>query len=380
MENRYEFIKMNLQFFAKDGPGGEKTEPATQKKLEDARKEGQVAKSKEIVNGLTLLITFYVLKFVIGYMGEKILELFNFIYNIIPTYASDAKDINIPVAAGIISEAMIKLLMIIFPILAVTFAVGFLGEIVQVKWKPTLKPLMPNFSKLNPINGLKKIFSTQSLMNMVKSIGVVLVCAYIIYSELSETFMLLYNLYDVSLMDGISAIGDIVFDIMIKISAVYLIVGLIDLVYQHKKFNDDMMMTKQEVKDEYKNTEGDPVVKSQQRRRMREASQRRMMQALPEADVVITNPTHFAVAIKYDLAVAKAPFVIAKGEDFLAQKIKEEARKYDIEIYENKPLARALYSSVDIGQEIPQELYQAVAEVLAYVYNVKKKEVPVDKT
>ncbi len=179
-------------------------------------------------------------------------------------------------------------------------------------------------------------------------------------------------------MDGIIAVGEIVFDILINISAVYLIVGLIDLIYQHKKFNDDMMMTKQEIKDEYKNTEGDPVVKSQQRRRMREASQRRMMQALPEADVVITNPTHFAVAIKYDLSIAKAPYVIAKGEDFLAMKIKEEARKYDIEIYENKPLARALYSGVEIGQEIPQELYQAVAEVLAYVYNVKNKTVPVD--
>lgn len=379
MENGFDFIKMNLQFFAKDGPGGEKTEPATQKKLEDARKEGQVAKSKEIVNAVSLLVTFFVLKNVMGYMGEKIIDLFSFIYNIIPTYSMDAADINQAVAVGIIGEAILKLAVIILPIIVVAFAIGFLSEVVQVKWKPTFKPLQPNFSKLNPVNGFKKIFSMQSLVTMLKSIGIVLICAYIIYSELSDRFMLLYNLYDVTLMDGIIAIGEIVFDILINISAVYLVIGFIDLIYQHKKFNDDMMMTKQEVKDEYKNTEGDPVVKSQQRRRMREASQRRMMQALPEADVVITNPTHFAVAIKYDLAIAKAPYVIAKGEDFLAQKIKEEARKYDIEIYENKPLARALYSGVEIGQEIPQELYQAVAEVLAYVYNVKNKEVPVDK-
>ncbi len=373
------FLKMNLQLFAKDGPGGEKTEPATQKKLDDARKEGQVAKSKEIVNAVSLLIAFIILKTIVGSMGESILELFKYVYEIIPTYSLTAEDMNMAVAMGILGELGLKLALIILPILIVTFAITFLGEIVQVKWRPTAKPLQPKFDKMNPISGFKKIFSTQSLVNLLKSVAIVFICAYIIYSELSEQFMLLYNLYDITLMDGIRATGEIVFDIMIKISAIYLVIGFVDLIYQKKKFNDDMMMTKQEVKDEYKNTEGDPIVKGQQKRRMREASQRRMMQALPEADVVITNPTHFAVAIKYDLSVAKAPYVIAKGEDYLAQKIKEEARKYDIEIYENKPLARALYSGVEIGQEIPQELYQAVAEVLAYVYNVKKKEVPTEK-
>ena len=379
MENRYGFIKMNLQFFAKDGPGGEKTEPATQKKLDDARKEGQVAKSKEIVNALSLLVLFFILKNIVGAIGNGVMEIFAFVYGLIPTYSMDAADMNMSVAMGFGKEVIIKVGLLIVPILIGAFAISFLGEVFQVKWQPTLKPLMPKFSKMNPVNGVKKIFSTQSLVTLLKSIGIVFICAYIIYTELSDKFMLFYNMYDVTLMDAIIATGEIVFDIMIKISAVYLVVGFVDLIYQKKKFNDDMMMTKQEVKDEYKNTEGDPTVKSQQRRRMREASQRRMMQALPEADVVITNPTHFAVAIKYDLAIAKAPYVIAKGEDFLAQKIKEEARKYDIEIYENKPLARALYSGVDIGQEIPQELYQAVAEVLAYVYNVKKKEVPMDK-
>ena len=378
MENWDSLIKLNLQFFAKDGPGGEKTEPATQKKLDDARKEGQVAKSKEIVNALSLLICFFGLKILVGSIGEGIIELFSYIYNIIPTYAMNADDMNAIVALGLGKDVALKAAMIILPILIGCFLINFIGELVQVGWKPTAKPLEPKFSKLNPISGFKKIFSSQSLINMLKSVGIVLICGYIIYTEVADQFLLFYNLYDITLLDGIRAVGEIVFDIMIKISAVYLVVGFVDLIYQRKKFKDDMMMTKQEVKDEYKNTEGDPVVKCQQRRRMREASQRRMMQALPEADVVITNPTHFAVAIKYDLAIAKAPYVIAKGEDFLAQKIKEEARKYNIEIYENKPLARALYSGVDIGQEIPQELYQAVAEVLAYVYNVKNKEVPVE--
>ncbi|MEE0117540.1 MAG: EscU/YscU/HrcU family type III secretion system export apparatus switch protein, partial [Lachnospiraceae bacterium] len=154
---------------------------------------------------------------------------------------------------------------------------------------------------------------------------------------------------------------------------VYLIVGLADWIYQKVKFKNDMKMTKQEVKDEYKNTEGDPQIKGRQRQRMREASQRRMMQDVPKADVVITNPTHLAVALKYDAEQAKAPVVLAKGEDYLAQKIKEKARECHIEIVENKPLARMLYANVDIGAEIPPELYQAVAEVLAMVYNLKNR-------
>ncbi len=159
----------------------------------------------------------------------------------------------------------------------------------------------------------------------------------------------------------------------IRIAAVYMVVAYADYRYQKWKFRDDMKMTKQEVKDEYKNMEGDPQVKGKQKQRMREASMRRMMQQLPEADVVITNPTHYAVAIKYDPDKYDAPYVIAKGEDFLAQKIKDVAKENHIEIVENKPLARMLYANVEIGGLIPPELYQAVAEVLAFVYHLKGK-------
>ena len=151
----------------------------------------------------------------------------------------------------------------------------------------------------------------------------------------------------------------------------YLVVGIADFIYQKYRFNEEMKMTKQEVKDEYKNTEGNPEIKGKQRQRMRDASRRRMMQDVPKADVVITNPTHLAVAVKYDAETAKAPIVLAKGEDYLAQKIRETAKEHNIEIVENKPLARMLYANVDIGEEIPPELYQAVAEILAMVYNMK---------
>ena len=160
-------------------------------------------------------------------------------------------------------------------------------------------------------------------------------------------------------------------DVGFRISLVYMIVGIADFVYQKHKFNEDMKMTKQEVKDEFKNTEGDPQIKGRQRRKMQEVSQKRMMQDVPKADVVITNPTHFAVALRYDTKESTAPVVVAKGADFVAQKIKEIARDNQIEIVENKPLARMIYHNVDVGAEIPPELYQAVAEVLAYVYRLK---------
>lgn len=376
MEEKYGLIKLNLQLFAKDGPGGEKTEPASQKKLDDARKKGQVAKSKEIVNSAFLVIAFAFLDFYIGTMGEGFVESFTKFYNVIPKYARDASDINMQVALSILGEMLLDIIILIAPFLVLAFFIYFVGDLVQVKWKISGEALKPKFSKLSPLNGFKRMFSKQSLINLLKSTAIVAICIYIVYSELMDNLYALYNLYDMSLPQAIVYCGDLALSIALDISIVYMFVGVVDLIFQKRKFKQDMMMTKQEVKDEYKQSEGDPTVRQQIRRKMREVSQRRMMQKLPEADVVITNPTHFAVAIKYDLSIAKAPVVIAKGEDYLAQKIKEAAREHNIEIVENKPLARALYHSVEIDEEIPQELYQAVAEVLAVVYNTKKKTVP----
>ena len=180
-------------------------------------------------------------------------------------------------------------------------------------------------------------------------------------------------MYQFSLSQAIAVIGDIIINIGLRISIFFFIISVADMVYQKWKFHQDMKMTKQEVKDEYKQAEGDPKVKGQQRQRMRQASQRRMMQDLPKADVVITNPTHLAVAIQYDRDKYDAPIVVAKGADYLAQKIKDAAREHNIEIVENKPLARMLYHNVDLGEQIPPELYQMVAEVLAYVYGIQGK-------
>lgn len=367
-------LRYNLQFFAKDGPGGEKTEPATAKKLSDARKEGQVAKSKEIANCMGLMTMFLILKFYVGTMGNRFLELFHGVYNSVPTSLYFAGG-EMPQAEMRIffNQLMVNVLLIILPFLLIGYVVAFVCDVVQVKWKVSGKPLKPKFSKLNPIKGMKKIFSANSLIELIKAILKIGLILYVTYSFLKDKLILLFALYDMPLMQALNLAAETVTDLGIRIAAVYIVIALADYIYQKFKFSKDMRMTKQEVKDEYKQAEGDPQVKGKIRQKMQEASRRRMMQNLPQADVVITNPTHYAVAIKYDPDVADAPLVLAKGSDHLAAKIKEVARENHIEIVENKPLARMLYANVEVGQMVPPELYQAVAEVLAFVYQLQGK-------
>lgn len=374
MENAKILLQYNLQFFAKDGPGGEKTEEPTSKKLEDARKDGQVAKSKEIANAFGLLSLFLVMKLYLGTMGTRFLELFSAVYGQIPDVAKMYNG-NLPAASMqvLIRSMMLRLLLILAPVLLTGVVVAFVCDVVQVKWKPTAKPLKPKFSKLNPIKGFGRLFSANSIMELLKSILKLGLIGCMVYSYLRDRVSDIFLLYDISLNQAIGLIGEVVIDLGIRIAAIYMIIAFLDFAYQKWKFKQDMKMTKQEVKDEYKNQEGDPQVKSKQKQRMREASMRRMMQQLPEADVVITNPTHYAVAIKYDADKYDAPYVLAKGENYLAQRIKDAAKENDIEIVENKPLARMLYANVEVGGLVPPELYQAVAEVLAFVYHLKGK-------
>lgn len=367
-------MQLNLQFFAKDGPGGEKTEQPTSKKLEDARKKGQVAKSKEIANAFSMLAFFLILKAYVGKMGVSFIECFSAVYRQIPDIIKMYSG-GIPTGSilVLIRSMMLQIIFVLAPILLIGFFVTFVSDLVQVKWKITAEPIKPKLNKLSPINGFKRIFSANSIVEFIKSILKLVVICYMVYSYLKDRAGQIFLLYDITLNQAIGLIGEIVIDLGIRIAIVYMVIAFADFAYQKWKFKDDMKMTKQEVKDEYKNSEGDPQIKGKQRQRMREASMRRMMQQLPEADVVITNPTHYAVAIKYDPDKYDAPYVIAKGENFLAQRIKDVARENHIEIVENKPLARMLYANVEIGELVPPELYQAVAEVLAFVYHLKGK-------
>ena len=375
-ENERLLIPYNLQFFAPDGEGGEKTEQPTSKKLSDARKEGKVAKSKEIVNGIALLGFFLALRLFMSFAGNRLEDIFAWIYAIIPDIVSmDGSGLKIATITGIFRILVGKLLIILLPFLAVGFLTGFVANLVQVGWKPTMKPLEPKLNKFNPVSGFKRIFSKQSLVNLILALAKIFLVFYIAYTCIKDQANNLFILYDITLRQALSMIFQIIVDTGMKISIVYIVLGFADYAYQRWKFNDDMKMTKQEVKDEYKNSEGDPQIKGQQRRRMMESSQRRMMQNVPQADVVITNPTHIAVAIHYDNNQDEAPKVVAKGEDYLAKRIKDVAAENNVPIMENKPLARALYATVEVDEVIPPELYQAVAEILAVVYTQRNKAV-----
>ncbi|HOO28796.1 MAG TPA: flagellar biosynthesis protein FlhB, partial [Lachnospiraceae bacterium] len=347
-------VNYDLQRFAKDGPGGEKTEPATEKKLRDARTEGQVAKSHELANAVGLMILFLVLKIWAGSMGTKFLENFYYVYERIPEMVTLVNGKITPkLFASMLNQMILRMLFLLLPVFALGFTAAFGIDLMQVKWQPTTKPLAPKGSKLNPLKGFKRIFSKDKLVELLKSVIKLLLIGYMAVTTLKDEVTSLFLLYDMTLLSAIKLFGNVAINLGIKISAFYLILGFADYLYQKWKFSEDMKMTKQEVKDEWKNAEGDPKIKQKQRQRMMEAPRRRMMQAVPKADVVITNPTHFAVAVKYDPKVADAPYVLAKGEDFLAAKIKEEARKYHIDIVENKPLARMLYYNVELGAQIP---------------------------
>ena len=367
-KNQNRILHYNLQWFAKDGEGGEKTA----KKLKDARDEGKVAKSRELNSAFDLIVLFLCLKIFVSFVGEKFIDIFSYIYENMPDFVKiNEGGLSVQAVAGLIASVTLKSLIIMLPFMAFGFVVTLLVSIVQVGWKVSTKPMKPELSKLNPLNGFKRIFSKDSLFELVKSILKIVIIIYIAYTSIKDNANDLFALYDLGLNQAVALVGTLIINTGIKISIVYLVIGLADFIYQKHKFNEDMKMTKQEVKDEYKNTEGDPQIKGRQRRKMQEVSQKRMMQDVPKADVVITNPTHFAVALKYEAEVSSAPVVLAKGEDYLAQKIKEVARENKIEIVENKPLARMLYHNVDVGAEIPPELYQAVAEVLAAVYKAK---------
>lgn len=367
-------LSYNLQWFAKDGEGGEKTEPATAKKLREARDDGKVSKSKELTSAFDLIVLFLVLKIFISNVGSGFLGVFQYVYKMMPDFvAQTVYECSTQAVSGFLHNIYIEMLIMAAPFFAFGFAVTLIISILQVGWKVSLKPLKPKGDKFNPINGFKRIFSKDSIFELFKSVFKIFIIIYVAYTSIRGEAEDIFILYDIPLNQALALCGDVIITAGLKISFVYLVVGLADFIYQKYRFNEDMKMTKQEVKDEYKNTEGNPEIKGRQRQRMREVSRQRMMQDVPKADVVITNPTHLAVAVKYDSEVSRAPIVIAKGEDFLAKKIREVAKENNIEIIENKPLARMLYANVDIGSEIPPELYQSVAEILAMVYNMKNR-------
>jgi flagellar biosynthetic protein FlhB len=308
-----------------------------------------------------------------GDVLKRLLELFNYQMSFVPLL----RDVTEPkYLADFITWLFLQIILTVLPFFTVMLVLGLLANIVQVGWHPTSKPLKPKFSKMNPIKGIKRLFSMQGVITLVKSLLKLGVIIGVIYGMMGNQINLIPSLLDMSVEQSTVFIGNMIVDMGILVGELYIFIAAIDYAYTRYKHNKDLKMTKQEVKEEYKQTEGNPQIKGKIRQKMREVSMRRMMQNVPQADVIITNPTHYAVALKYDLVAGGAPVLVAKGVDYQAKRIKDVGREHGVEIVESPPLARAIYNEVQINQEIPPELYEAVAEILAYVYRLRNR-VPV---
>ncbi|HAA25024.1 MAG TPA: flagellar biosynthesis protein FlhB [Ruminiclostridium sp.] len=363
-------IRVNLQFFAEEGPGGERTEKATPRKKQKAREKGQVLQSREISSAVVLLIAFVSIKLLGGYMFKEAGAFFRLCVGDL-AINFDVESINEQMRlAGLVLTQIVK---ITGPVFAIVLVVGITASFAQVGALFTLEPLKPKFSKLNPVNGIKRIFSLRGLTELIKSILKIVIIGVVAWNSIRAEENNIVKLMDQDLASAAVYISSTAIDVAIKICAMMIIIAVLDYGYQWWQYEKDLRMTKHEVKEEYREREGSPEVRQRIRQRQREMSMRRMLTEVPKADVIITNPTHYAVAIQYDAEKAPAPIVTAKGIDYMALRIKEIAKENGVETVENKPLAQALYKSVDIGQQIPPELYQAVAEILAFVYRIKGK-------
>ena len=369
---RHGFIPLNLAFFKEGGGGGEKTEKATPKKREKTREEGQVAKSQEISTAAMLIFGFFALSlFGMGIL-TSILRMFTHNHQMIT--AEVVGNIDQVDIAGLVAWGLMRIIIITLPMFFVTVTVGIIVNLLQVGWKVTPKVLRPKMSKLNPLKGFKRIFSLQSLVNFVKSMLKLIVVGAVVYIVLIGEIESIPMLLDMEFMQAVGYIGGLALTLGLSIGVLYVFIAILDYAYTKWKHEKDIRMSKHEVKEEYKQAEGNPQIKGKIRQKMREVSMRRMMQNVPKADVIITNPTHYAVALKYDMkSVGTVPVLVAKGVDFAAMRIKEAGKEHDIPIVENPPLARAIYADVDIDEEIPEELYIAVAEILAYVFKLKNR-------
>ncbi|NLK68590.1 MAG: flagellar biosynthesis protein FlhB [Clostridiaceae bacterium] len=360
-------IRVNLQFFASEG---EKTEKATPKRRRDAREKGQVLQSREVSSALVLLLIFLTLKILTQYIYTQMAAFFNLC---IGELALDFDFASKNEQLRLMGLVLVQLLKLVGPMFAVALLVGVIVNYAQVGWLFILEPLKPKFSKINPLNGIKRIFSLRGIVELIKSILKISIVGIVAWNSIKAEAHNIIMLMDLDLLSVAEYITTTTLNIAIKICFAMLSIGVLDFGYQWWQYEKDLKMTKQEIKEEYKETEGNPEIKQRIRSKQREISGRRMLSEVPKADVIITNPTHFAVAISYDSSKAPAPVVIAKGQDYLAKRIKEVAKENNVEVVENKPLAQTLYRTVDIGQEVPPELYQAVAEILAFVYRIKNK-------
>ncbi len=346
----------------------EKTEAPTAHRRSEARKKGQVAKSVELTSvavlfGMIIVLNSFMhtaIEGVMGYFDATVRHL-------------DASNFSQQRFQQDNLVAVWTLARILAPILFTALAIGVTINVIQVGPLWATEALKPNFQKLNPLTGLKNFVSMRSFVELFKNFYKIGICTWIIYHSVQDSYPQLLTLWRMDLRMAAGVIGELIYSMSLRIVGVMLVLAGLDYAFQRYSLEKSLRMTKQEVKEEYKRNEFNPQIKSKIRQRQKEMSKKRMMESVPTADAVVTNPTHFAVAIKYSADEMVAPIVVAKGKDILAFRIREIAIDADVPIIENPPLARALYRQVEIGNAIPGDLYQAVAEVLAFVYEVNRR-------
>lgn len=353
--------------------GEEKTEKATPKKRKDSRKKGEVLQSKEVSNAVFIVGIFVFLSIFGSSMFSMLLDYMEHSIESIGNTGS-----SVEFMMNIMWSVFIIAICTVGPILLAGMVLGVLPVIVQTKGLFSGEAMKPKFSRLNPFSGIKRLFSLQAVVGILKGLIEITVVVAVLYMQVTEKMTQFAKLIDTDVIKIVAFISETVMGLLTTIMIMLVFVGAADYVFQWWSFEKKMKMSKQEVKEEYKQLEGDPQIKSKIKRKQQEMAQQRMMAEVPTADVVVRNPTHFAVALRYNQKIAfKAPVVVAKGADALALKIVKVAEENNVYITENPPLARGLYDAVDVGMEIPREFYTAVAEVLAMVYEAQNRKLEV---
>ncbi|GGH82178.1 flagellar biosynthetic protein FlhB [Pullulanibacillus pueri] len=356
-------LQLDLQFFAE-----EKTEKATPKKKSDTRKKGQVAKSADLSSALSMLSIFILLTFAVPWMGRGLMDVMQHAYTEEMQHVLTEGNVH-----QLFTSLAVQSAKIVAPVLIVALVIGVFSNIVQIGFLFTTESLSFKLNRLDPISGIKRIYSLRAIVEFLKSLLKITLVGLTTFIILWMNRDQLLTLTQRTLWEAVVAIGKVTTEMGIAASIVLLVLGTFDYAYQRFDHAKNIRMSKKEIKDEYKNTEGDPQIKGRIRELQRQMAMRRMMQDVPKADVVITNPTHFAVALQYKDGEMDAPVVVAKGADLIAQRIKAIAKENKVAVVEKKEVARALYHRLEIGDQIPEEFFKAVAEILAYVYQLNGK-------
>jgi flagellar biosynthetic protein FlhB len=344
---------------------GDRTEQPTQRRKEEARKKGQVARSVEVNSALILLCTFLFLKWGTPWLGMKALSMTQQIFSVAGQVWEDGAVNQLALTAV---TAFIGLTL---PVLGIAFTASAVANMAQVGFLFTPSNVVPKLERVNPLQGAKRIFSRRALVELGKAIAKVGIAGYIAYTTIRSNFNLFPSLIDMAIPEAISALGNLAGTIVLRIGVFLLALAAADYAFQYMEHQKSIRMTKQELKEELRQYEGDPQLKGKRRQMQRKVAMQRMMQQVPAADVVIINPIHYAVALKYEMNKDTAPVILAKGVDAVALRIKRIAEENDIVIFEDPPLAQTLYKAVEIGEVIPEHLYEAVANVLSFVYRLR---------